>query len=61
MAQPSTDPPLNLDAFWRVFTKLVAGLMRQHAHAEITLTFQQGTIQLVRVNRSYRPKDLPDL
>jgi len=55
----SPSESLNLDDFWRRFSRLVGRLMKEHAHCEVVLTLQDGVIQLVRVNRSFRPGALP--
>lgn len=50
-----------LPLFWRLFTKLVQALLKERAHAEVILTIRDGKIQLVRINRSYQPGNLPDV
>lgn len=51
--------PLNLEMFWRLYTRLVGRLLTEKAHAEVVLIIQEGAIRQVRVNRSYLPRDLP--
>jgi len=61
---PKTDSiaqPSQIDAFWAVYSALVAGLLRENAHAEVTLVVRDQKIQLVRVNRTFLPNDLPGL
>lgn len=52
---------MNFPAFWQLFAKVVGGLMGQKAHAEVTLTLRDGQIQLVRINRTYSPENLPNV
>jgi hypothetical protein len=56
-----TDPKLDLPTFWALYSKLVGGLMKEGAHAEVALSIQGGQIKQVRVNRSYLPANLPNL
>lgn len=39
--------------------RLVLQLMNEKAHGQITITFRDGNVQLVNVQRAYVPKNLP--
>ncbi len=56
-----TDPPLNFPSFWNLLGKLALKLMQQRAHGEIVITLHEGTIPIIRVNRTYKPQSLPDV
>lgn len=58
---PSQVEPLNLEVFWRLYGKLVTRLMRERAHAEVVILMRAGDLTQVRINRSYLPRDLPEL
>lgn len=51
---------LDLDLFWRLYSRYVGRLMRENAHAEVTLIMRDGIIQQVRVAQNYLPSALPD-
>ena len=53
--------PVNIQAFWRVYSALVDGLLREGAHAEVTLVLRDRGVQIVRVNRTFLPGDLPQI
>ncbi len=54
-------PGLNFSGFWSLLGRLAVQLMKSRGHAEIHLVFRDGQIQLVRVNRNYRPTELPEV
>lgn len=57
----ATDAPLNpFSAFWNKLGKLAIRLMRERMHGELTITFRDGEIRGVRVNRTYTPQDIPE-
>lgn len=58
MALP-TPEPLNLVAFMQGLGRTLATLIRERAHAQITITIHQGHVPIVEVSRKYRPQDLP--
>jgi hypothetical protein len=58
---PGQTEPLNIEEFWRRFSRMVGKLIASHAHAEIVIIMQDGQIRQTRVNRSYRPADLPEV
>lgn len=59
--QQADQKPLDPATFFSLYNKLIVGLMREGAHAEVALSIQQGIIKQVRVNRSYLPGNLPSL
>ncbi len=59
LAAPAT--PVDAASFWARFQRLVAGLQIEHAHANVVLIIQDGTIKQVRVDRSFLPGSLPDV
>lgn len=52
---------VDLALFWRLFTKLVGALLKERAHAEISIVIRDGSVQIVRVNRTFQPSNLPDV
>lgn len=52
--------PLNLGSFWALLGKVALRLVKERAHAEISVIFDNGTIKIVRVNRTYLPGNLPE-
>jgi hypothetical protein len=59
MASPPTE--LNFPFFWGLLGRLAVKLLKERAHGEITLIFENGNIKIVRVNRVYLPNNLPDV
>lgn len=57
---PAQADPLNFGVFWSLLGKLVARMMKEHAHAEVVLIMHEGSIRQVRINRSYLPGNLPE-
>lgn len=57
---PTQADPLNFGTFWSLLGKLVVRLMKERAHGEIVLILQEGSIQRIRINRSYLPGNLPE-
>lgn len=51
--------PLNLDEFWRRYSRLVGRLIKEKAHADVVLVMRDGVIQFIRIDRSLRPAMLP--
>lgn len=45
--------------FWTALGRLVAQLLDERAHVQVVLTLKDGSIQLVAVNRTFLPSDLP--
>jgi len=58
---PVASQSLNFPVFAERLTKLISRLAQGKAHAEITVTIQDGTIKYVRVNRGFLPSDVPDV
>lgn len=52
---------MTFPAFWQLFTKVVGRLINEKAHTEVTITLRDGQIQLVRINRTYSPENLPNV
>lgn len=47
--------------FWNILGKLAVKLMQQRAHGEIVITLHEGSIPLIRINRAFKPHNLPDV
>ena len=57
-------PVQRVDTFTPFATKLVRlvrQLMAEHAHVNVVVTIKDGSIQVVRVDRSYLPDKLPEV
>lgn len=46
-------------AFWARFQHLVTSLVRRRAHVEVVIVIRDGKLQIVRVNESILPTNLP--
>ena len=53
--------PINLNVFFSLLSKLAIRLMRERAHGQVVLTFHEGSIVLVEVNRKFKPSSLPEM
>ena len=58
---PQSTPQPSFPVFVGIFARFVAQLLAERAHATVQLTLKDGHIQLVRVDRSYLPGQLPRL
>ncbi len=45
--------------FWQNLGRIVAALLAEKAHAELTITVRDGQVSLVNVSRNYLPTALP--
>lgn len=54
-------PTPGLPVFISLFSRLVAKLLAERAHCDVVLQLKDGKVQLVRVNRSYLPGELPQV
>lgn len=54
-------PTPGLPVFITLFSRLIAKLLAERAHCDVVLQLKEGKVQLVRVNRSYLPADLPQV
>lgn len=52
--------PLNLELFWRTFSRFVMRQLKERGQTEITLVLRDGHFQVVRLNRSFFPQNLPE-
>lgn len=59
--QVARSPVTNFAEFWARLGRLVAALIRDRAHGEVTLFFSEGRLPTVRVNRNYKPENLPEI
>ena len=60
MAHRPPEPPLNIKVFWEMFSRMVGRHLQERAHAEITLVLQEGSVRIVRINRTYRPDSISE-
>lgn len=49
----------SVQVFWTMLGNMFVRLLGQRAHAQIIITVKDGTIQLVHVNQTFLPSDLP--
>ena len=52
-------PQVPIVTFWNNLGAVLARLLSERAHADITITVRDGHIQRTNVNRSYLPGSLP--
>ncbi len=45
--------------FWQNLGRIIAALLAEKAHAELTITVRDGQVSLVNVSRNYLPTNLP--
>lgn len=57
---PPAPEPVNFETFGVKLLRLLARLVGERAHVEVVIVIAQGTVQRVRVNRSFLPAALPD-
>lgn len=50
--------PVGIVQFMQGLNREIALLLAQKAHADVVITVRNGTIELVRVNRSWLPADV---
>jgi hypothetical protein len=53
--------PLNFQLFAMSLTKLIAHMIKERAHGQVVISFHQGVIPFVEVQRKYRPGDIPQV
>lgn len=49
----------SISVFMTQLGRLISVLLGERAHVQIIITLKDGSPQLVHVNRSYLPSDLP--
>lgn len=52
-------PTPSLAVFASQLARLLAALQAEHAHGQVVIVLKDGQIQIVHVNRSFMPGDLP--
>jgi hypothetical protein len=60
MSTPAAPTP-GINVFWAMLGRVIAKMLGERAHADIIITIKDGSVQMVRVNRSYLPGSLPQL
>jgi hypothetical protein len=59
--KPPEPQPLNFALFFISLQKLLGHLVKERAHAQVIITFHQGVIPFVEIQRKYKPNDLPQV
>lgn len=59
-AAPPARPQGSFDVWWLRLGRLVVKLCAQRAHCDIIITVKDGSPQMIRVNQSFLPSQLPD-
>ena len=58
---PTNAPTPGFAVFLSKINRMVAKLVAERAHCDLVIQFRDGKIELVRVNQSLLPNQLPDV
>lgn len=58
-AAPPSAPMPSFSVFWNMLGKLVSQYMNNRAHCDFVIQIKNGNIELLRVNQSFLPAQLP--
>ncbi len=58
---PANAPVPGLGVLMSKVGKILSALLATQAHADIVITVKDGKVQVLRVNQSFLPQQLPDV